>query len=81
MDAEDVIDTILVTAQKREQPFMEVPLGLDVLKPETLDVLSSAGRDILFLAARSPSLYAESSNLAGYVNDPALWGLELIGRF
>jgi len=62
LDADDVIDTVVVTAQKREQPAMEVPMSLDVLKSETLDVLSSAGRDILFLAARSPSLYAESSS-------------------
>ncbi len=55
-------DIILVTAQKRQQSLNDVPLSVDVISGERLDAISSAGEDILFLAARSPSLYAESSS-------------------
>lgn len=55
-------DVILVTAQKRQQDINDVPLSIDVIGGEKLDALRSAGADILFLAARSPSLYAESSS-------------------
>jgi len=55
-------DIILVTAQKRQQNLDDVPLSVDVISGDRLDAISSAGEDILFLAARSPSLYAESSS-------------------
>ena len=55
-------DTIIVTAQKREQDLADVPLSIDVLKGEALDNIRAGGRDILFLAGRSPSLYAEASS-------------------
>ncbi|MFP3942843.1 MAG: TonB-dependent receptor [Alphaproteobacteria bacterium] len=55
-------DVIIVTAQKRAEDLQEVPLSIDVLSGEKLDVISSGGEDILFLAGRSPSLYAESSS-------------------
>lgn len=55
-------DIILVTAQKRPQNLTDVPLSVDVISGNRLDVISSAGEDILFLAARSPSLYAEASS-------------------
>lgn len=54
-------DTVIVTAQKREQSLQDVPLSLDVIRGEELDVASSGGEDILFLSARVPSLYAEGS--------------------
>jgi len=54
-------DEVVVTAQKREQSLQEVPLSVEVLQDEKLDVLSSGGEDILFLNARVPSLYAETS--------------------
>lgn len=40
----------------------ELPLSLDILQPSRLDMISASGQDILFLAAQSPSLYAESSS-------------------
>lgn len=55
-------ERVVVTAQKREQPPEEVPFGLDVLRMPELDLISAAGEDILFLSARTPSLYAESSS-------------------
>ncbi|MFB9372878.1 TonB-dependent receptor [Algimonas porphyrae] len=59
--AQDVTDEVIVTAQKREQSLQDVPLSLDVVRGEELDVISSGGEDILFLSARVPSLYAEGS--------------------
>lgn len=56
-----VSDEVIVTAQKREQSLQDVPLSVEVLRAEKLDVLSSGGEDILFLNARVPSLYAETS--------------------
>ncbi len=57
----DAPETIVVTAQKREQSLQDVPFSLDVLAGEELTNISAAGEDILFLAARTPSVYAESS--------------------
>ncbi len=60
--AQNAGETILVTAQKRSQDLQDVPLSVGVLQGETLDGISAGGEDILFLSARSPSLYAESSS-------------------
>lgn len=57
----NIADEIIVTAQKREQSLQDVPLSLDVIRGEELDVASSGAEDILFLSARVPSLYAEGS--------------------
>lgn len=54
-------DEVIVTAQKREQSLQDVPLSLDVVRGEELDVASSGAEDILFLSARVPSVYAEGS--------------------
>lgn len=62
VDAASVTDAIIVTAQKKEQNLQDVPFSVDVLAGQKLDVLSSSGEDILFLAGRSPSLYAEASS-------------------
>lgn len=62
VDAASVTDSIIVTAQKKEQDLQDVPFSVDVLAGRKLDVLSSSGEDILFLAGRSPSLYAEASS-------------------
>ena len=58
----EVDDIVIVTAQKREQNLQDIPFSIDVIAGEALDVISSQGQDILFLAARSPSLYAEASS-------------------
>ncbi|HBS30320.1 MAG TPA: TonB-dependent receptor, partial [Parvularcula sp.] len=60
--AEDSADVITVTAQKRAQDLQDVPMSIDVLKDGELDNIRAGGRDILFLAGRSPSLYAEASS-------------------
>lgn len=59
---DSLLEEIIVTAQKREQSLQEVPLSVDVIRGGELDAIRAAGRDILFLAARSPSVYAESSS-------------------
>jgi iron complex outermembrane receptor protein len=53
---------ILVTAQKRSETISEVPLSVDALNEERLDNARAGAQDVLFLAARSPSLYAEASS-------------------
>lgn len=56
------LDTIVVTAQKREENQQEVPISIETVSAERLSNILAAGEDILALAARVPSLYAESSN-------------------
>ena len=53
---------IIVTTQKREENQQEVPISVETLSAERFSGLQAAGDDILALAARVPSLYAESSN-------------------
>jgi len=56
------LDTISVTAQKREQNQQEVPISVETLSAARFAGIQAAGEDILALSARVPSLYAESSN-------------------
>ncbi|MBA4747575.1 MAG: TonB-dependent receptor [Sphingopyxis sp.] len=53
---------IIVTAQKRQEAISAIPFSLDALAGERLDNARAGGEDLLFLAARSPSLYAEASS-------------------
>jgi iron complex outermembrane receptor protein len=53
---------IIVTAQKRSERISNVPLSVDVLREARLDNARAGAQDLLFLAARSPSLYAEASS-------------------
>lgn len=57
-----VLDVIIVTTQKREENQQEVPVSVETLSAARFAGLQAAGEDILALAARVPSLYAESSN-------------------
>jgi iron complex outermembrane receptor protein len=56
------LDTVMVTAQRRNENIQEVPLSVSALDGERLDAMLEGGGDIQALAARVPSLYAESSN-------------------
>ncbi len=56
------LDTIIVTTQKREENQQEVPISVETMSDERFAAIQAAGEDILALAARIPSLYAESSN-------------------
>ncbi len=56
------LDVIIVTTQKREENQQEVPISVETMSAERFAGVQAAGDDILGLAARIPSLYAESSN-------------------
>ena len=57
-----ILEEITVTAQRREERLRDVPISVTALSGERLDALFEGGEDIRALAARVPSLYAESSN-------------------
>ncbi|MES2129435.1 MAG: TonB-dependent receptor, partial [Pseudomonadota bacterium] len=54
------LETVIVTAQRRSENIKDVPMAITTLKGDKLDVLTSGGQDIRFLAGRSPSLNVES---------------------
>lgn len=57
-----ILEEIVVTAQRREENIQDVPISVTALGGERVDVFTRGGEDIRALAARVPSLYAESSN-------------------
>jgi len=58
----DTDGTIVVTAQRRSENDMNVPVAVSVIKPEALTDFHSAGSDtLLTLSGRVPDLYVESS--------------------
>ncbi len=55
-------DAIIVTAQRRSENAITVPIAVSVLKSEALHDYQSAGADtLLSLSGRVPSLYVEST--------------------
>lgn len=54
-------DDIVVTATRREERAVDVPVSVSVLSSDKLDIANSSGLDIRFLSSRTPSLQAESS--------------------
>ena len=54
------LETVIVTAQRRAENLKDVPMSVTAIKGEKLDVLTSGGADIRFLAGRSPYLNVES---------------------
>ena len=56
-----MLEEVVVTAQKREQPSFDVPLSISTLQGEKSDALRSSGMDVRFLSNRTPSLQMESS--------------------
>ena len=55
------LETITVTAERREENIKDVPISISTLAGEKLDIINSGGQDIRMLAARVPSLNIESS--------------------
>ena len=53
---------IIVTAQRHNENIQNVPLSVSALEGDRLAAMFEGGGDIQVLAARVPSLYAESSN-------------------
>ncbi len=56
------LEEIVVTAQKREQSFQDVPISITAIGGEKLNNFSAGGEDIRLLSSRVPGLNAESSN-------------------
>lgn len=55
------LTTITVTAERREENALEVPMSITTLRGEALDVINSSGEDLRMLSGRVPSLNIESS--------------------
>src|SRR3984893_6358640 len=53
---------VIVTATRREERLLDVPVSASALSGESLEALGSSGQDIRVLAAKVPSLNIESSN-------------------
>ncbi|WP_300526845.1 TonB-dependent receptor [Maricaulis sp.] len=56
------LETITVTTNRREESIQDVAASVTAASGEELAPFTEGGADILSLAARVPSLYAESSN-------------------
>ena len=55
------VDDIIVTATRRAERNVDVPISVSSLAGQKLDVINSSGQDIRFLSGRVPSLNIESS--------------------
>ena len=60
--ADDSITEVVVTATRREERLIDVPVSTSVLSGQALAVIGTAGQDIRQLAFTVPSLNIESSN-------------------
>jgi len=57
-----VLEEVIVTATRREESLMDVPISIATLSGENLASIFSGGADILALSGHVAGLYAESSN-------------------
>ena len=55
------LQTVTVTAERREENIKDVPSSVFSLSGEKLDIINSSGQDVRMLAGRVPSLNIESS--------------------
>jgi iron complex outermembrane receptor protein len=60
--APGMLEEIIVTAQKREQSMMDVPVAVSAITGESINEYLSGAQDIRALAARVPGLNIETSN-------------------
>ncbi|MBX7495533.1 TonB-dependent receptor [Qipengyuania sp. 6B39] len=56
------LNTIVVTANRREENLQDVPVSAATLDASTVKTIFDAGAEITALAARVPGLFVESSN-------------------
>ncbi|WP_297515280.1 TonB-dependent receptor [uncultured Caulobacter sp.] len=56
------VGEVIITAQKRSENLQDVPVSVAAISGEKLQSTFAAGEDILALSAKTPGLYAESSN-------------------
>ncbi|MBT9489252.1 MAG: TonB-dependent receptor [Rubrivivax sp.] len=59
--ATGTLQTITITAERREENIKDVPNSVSTLSGEFLDVLNTSGQDLRGLSGRVPSLNIESS--------------------
>jgi len=55
------LDTVVVTAQRREENIKDVPTAVSTISGDALDALNASGEDVRMLSGRLPSLNIESS--------------------
>ena len=55
------LQTVIITAERRQENAKDVPSSVSTLSGEKLDVINSSGEDVRVLSARVPSLNIESS--------------------
>ncbi len=55
------LQAITVTAEKKAENLQVVPISISVISPEKLQAFGDSGDTVLMLAARAPSVYAETS--------------------
>jgi iron complex outermembrane receptor protein len=60
--SESTVSEVIVTATRREERLLDVPVSTSVLSGAALQVIGTAGQDIRQLAFTVPSLNIESSN-------------------
>lgn len=56
------LEEVIVTAQKREQSALDVPISIATVSGEAFTSLFEGGADVRGLSTRVPGLYIESSN-------------------
>jgi iron complex outermembrane receptor protein len=57
-----MLEEILVTAQRRTENIQEVPISITAMSGDRLSARFASGDDILALSSAAPGLYIESSN-------------------
>ena len=62
VQAQAVLEEIIVTAQKREENIQEVPISITNMSGDRLTARFTGGEDIMALASAAPGLHVESSN-------------------
>ena len=55
------LDAVTVTAQRRAEDVLAVPVSVSVIDADALRAYGASGRDVLLLGGRAPSVQAESS--------------------
>lgn len=62
LQAQTVLEEIVVTAQRRDENIQEVPISITNMSGDRLTSRFSGGDDILALSGAAPGLYIETSN-------------------
>ena len=60
VQAQGVLEEIVVTATKRSENIQDVPISMSVMSQEQMNSVRAGGKDIRFLSSKVPSLVVES---------------------